>query len=81
MSEEESMVALEECLSCDLDRPGTIAITPAELPKNGPRLVTEFSTEFSRSFGGALAGNRFIPSTSPHVPPIVSAERYVTPVP
>ena len=30
----------------------TNAITPAELPKKGPRRVTAFKTEFNRSFGG-----------------------------
>jgi hypothetical protein len=30
----------------------TMAITPAEFPKNGPLLVTAFSTEFNLNFGG-----------------------------
>lgn len=59
----------------------TIAITPAELPRKGPRRVTLFNTLFKRSFGGALLGVRFKPSNKPHVPPTVSAVRYVTPVP
>jgi hypothetical protein len=59
----------------------TMAMIPAELPRNGPRRVTLFSTLFRRSFGGALAGMRFKPSIRPHVPPTVRAVRYVTPVP
>lgn len=53
----------------------TIAMTPAEFPKNGPLRVTLFSTEFSRSFGGAEAGERFKPSAMPHAPPMESAAR------
>lgn len=59
----------------------TMAITPAEFPKNGPLLVTLFSTLFSFSFGGAFAVERFSPSIMPHVPPIDRAVRYVAPVP
>lgn len=58
----------------------TIAMTPAELPRNGPLLVTAFRTEFSLSFGGWPADLRR-PSCRPHAPPSVNAERYVTPVP
>ena len=58
----------------------TIAITPAELPKNGPLRVTEFSTPLRRSFGGCPAVLRS-PSCNPHAPPRVKAERYDTPVP
>lgn len=58
----------------------TIAITPAEFPRNGPRLVMAFRQEFSRNFGGCVA-ERLRPSCSPQAPPSVSAERYVTPVP
>lgn len=54
---------------------------PAEFPKKGPLLVTELSTLFNRSFGGALAGDLRNPSTIPYVPPNVKAVRYVTPVP
>ena len=58
----------------------TIAITPAEFPKNGPRLVTAFSTEFNRSFGGCVA-DLLKPSCNPQAPPTVNAVKYVTPVP
>ncbi|KAF4628970.1 hypothetical protein G7Y89_g9185 [Cudoniella acicularis] len=43
-------------------------MTPAEFPKNGPRLVTAFNTEFSRSFGGC-AVDLLNPSCNPHAPP------------
>lgn len=55
-------------------------MTPAELPKNGPRRVTAFSTEFSRSFGGCPF-DLIMPSLNPHAPPTVRAVKYVTPVP
>lgn len=58
----------------------TSAITPAELPKNGPLRVTAFSTELSLSFGGWPDDLRR-PSCIPHAPPSTNAERYVTPVP
>ena len=52
----------------------TIAITPAELPKNGPLLVTAFNTEFNRNFGGCPF-DRLNPSCNPQAPPIVNAVR------
>lgn len=58
----------------------TMATTPAELPKNGPRLVIAFRVEFSRSLG-AWPALRLRPSCRPHAPPIDRAERYVIPVP
>nr|OQO24504.1 hypothetical protein B0A51_09535 [Rachicladosporium sp. CCFEE 5018] len=51
------------------------ATTPAEFPRNGPRRVTAFSTEFSRNLGGAVGGNRFNPSAKPHAPPIDKAAK------
>ena len=59
----------------------SMATTPAEFPRKGPRLVTEFSTVFNRIFGGAVTGVRRSPSERPHAPPTVSAARYVVPVP
>lgn len=70
-----------QCPIVELTPLYTMAITPAELPRKGPRRVTLFSTLFKRSFGGALTGVRFKPSIKPHVPPTLSAVRYVTPVP
>lgn len=58
----------------------TIAMTPAEFPKNGPRRVTAFKTEFNRSFGGCPA-DLLRPSCKPQAPPTVKAVKYVTPVP
>lgn len=59
----------------------TIATTPALFPKNGPLLVTAFSTPLSRNRGAIVGGFLRRPSESPHAPPTVSAERYETPVP
>lgn len=52
----------------------TMAITPAEFPKNGPLLVTAFNTEFNRNFGGWLC-DRLSPSCNPQAPPTVNAVR------
>lgn len=53
----------------------TIATTPAELPKNGPRRVTAFNTLFSLIFGGALGAVLRNPSTMPQAPPVPSATK------
>jgi hypothetical protein len=52
----------------------TMAITPAEFPKNGPLLVTAFNTEFNLNFGGWLC-DRLNPSCNPQAPPTVNAVR------
>lgn len=57
------------------------AITPALLPKKGPLLVTELSTAFNRILAGAVTGVLLKPSAKPQAPPMLSAARYVTPVP
>ena len=59
----------------------TMATTPAELPKKGPLLVTEFSTPLSRNRGAMVGGFFRRPSERPHAPPTARAERYETPVP
>ena len=53
----------------------TIAMTPAELPRNGPLLVIELSTPFSRNRGDIVGGFFCRPSANPHVPPTASADR------
>jgi hypothetical protein len=69
------------CPSAALTQLYTMATTPAEFPRNGPRLVTEFRTLLRRILGGAVTGARLRPSVMPHTPPSDSAERYVVPVP
>jgi len=46
-----------------------MATTPAELPRNGPRLVTPLRIAFSLIFGGAPAGTLLNPSANPRKPP------------
>ena len=53
----------------------TIAITPAEFPKNGPLRVTAFSTPLSRNRGAIVGGFFCKPSASPHAPPTDRADR------
>ena len=48
-------------------------MTPALLPRKGPRLVTAFRTPFRRNLGGIEGGFFCRPSDKPHAPPMVSA--------
>ena len=53
----------------------TSAMTPALLPRKGPRRVTALRMPLRRNRGGMLAGFFCRPSLSPQAPPMVSAVR------